>query len=176
MCELDYIRTARFHAELVFLARLPPLGYSTFFIQPDSERTGPCFSDASNSGANGLPLGSALPGVAVPTTHRRRGRGDDDDERYVTLENGLVSLKFDSKTGKAIEVVEIARQHALSFSLVGSHLMQARFTNLRSGLLSSMESNGVSVTLSTSFSWYNSSDGLDVQENRGQASGAYIFR
>ena len=39
-----------------------------------------------------------------------------------------------------------------------------------------MESNGVSVSLATAFSWYNSSDGLDVQENRGQASGAYIFR
>ena len=46
------------------------------------------------------------------------------------------------------------------------------------GLLTSMSANGATARLSTSFAWYNSSDGLDVGEehNRGQASGAYIFR
>ena len=41
-----------------------------------------------------------------------------------------------------------------------------------------MAANGATARLSTSFAWYNSSDGLDVGEehNRGQASGAYIFR
>ena len=37
-------------------------------------------------------------------------------------------------------------------------------------------SDGVSAALSTRFLWYNSSDGLDSSEDRGQASGAYIFR
>ena len=39
-----------------------------------------------------------------------------------------------------------------------------------------MSAEGASVKLSTRFGWYNSSDGLETQDNRGQASGAYIFR
>ncbi len=44
------------------------------------------------------------------------------------------------------------------------------------GLLARMSVGAVSARLTTSFAWYNSSDGLDSEENRGQASGAYIFR
>lgn len=39
-----------------------------------------------------------------------------------------------------------------------------------------MRVGATSARLAVSFAWYNSSDGLDSQENRGQASGAYIFR
>lgn len=44
------------------------------------------------------------------------------------------------------------------------------------GLLASMRVGSTSARLTTSFAWYNSSDGLDSHENPGQASGAYIFR
>jgi hypothetical protein len=39
-----------------------------------------------------------------------------------------------------------------------------------------MKSGDVEMDLVTRFAWYNSSDGLETNENRGQASGAYIFR
>ena len=49
------------------------------------------------------------------------------------------------------------------------------------GLLHSMRGpGGAQAHLSASFGWYNSSDGLEAghgpDDNRGQASGAYIFR
>lgn len=47
---------------------------------------------------------------------------------------------------------------------------------MRAGILLSMRSGDTRIKLTTSFAWYNSSDGLDSSETRGQASGAYIFR
>lgn len=50
------------------------------------------------------------------------------------------------------------------------------------GLLKRMSgAGGATARLSASFGWYNASDGLDVpaepeDNNRGQASSAYIFR
>lgn len=113
-------------AELVFSAELPPLGYSTFFVRPSAGRQA---AAGCSGGKRTLP--SSAPGGGA---------------RSVTLDNGLVSLDFDTKTG----------------------------------LLASAKAGGVAAALSTAFRWYNSSDGLEVLEggdyNRGQASGAYIFR
>lgn len=45
------------------------------------------------------------------------------------------------------------------------------------GLMSSIAlENGPSAKVATTLMWYNASDGQDVDEDRGQSSGAYIFR
>ena len=61
---------------------------------------------------------------------------------------------------------------------LATNLHPLRSFLLAPGLLSSMTANGATARVSTSFAWYNSSDGLDAGEerNRGQASGAYVFR
>ena len=112
-------------AELVFTAELPPLGYSTYFVRPAAGRQAAGCSGSTRALPSGAPGGGS---------------------RTLTLDNGLVSLDFDTKTG----------------------------------LLVSAKAGGVGAALSTAFRWYNSSDGLEVPQggdnNRGQASGAYIFR
>jgi hypothetical protein len=106
-------------AELVFVARLPPLGYSTFVVQPAPDCSQP-----------------------LPTAARGGSTVTGGKDRYASLDNGIVSLEFDTHTG----------------------------------LLHGLTAEGVTTQLSLWFSWYNSSDGLEATENRGQASGAYIFR
>lgn len=128
------------NAELVFVARLPPLGYSTFFVQPCAHS----MHDSSIGKLEEAAHRDSAPKPAGPTDAKllQASNGSTEPERYVLLDNGVVSLEFDTYTG----------------------------------LLRSMSSQGTSVQLSTFFGWYNSSDGLEVQENRGQSSGAYIFR
>ncbi|EFN53834.1 hypothetical protein CHLNCDRAFT_36397 [Chlorella variabilis] len=104
------------NAELVFVARLPPLGYSTFFVQPCAHS----MHDSSIGKLEEAAHRDSAPKPAGPT-----------DAKLLQASNG--------------------------------------------SLLRSMSSQGTSVQLSTFFGWYNSSDGLEVQENRGQSSGAYIF-
>lgn len=64
-------------AELVFMARLPPLGYSAFVVEP-SPAGGRAACSPSSSG---------------------RGSQPSRGERYRTLDNGMVSLRFDTRTG-----------------------------------------------------------------------------
>lgn len=72
-------------AELVFIARLPPLGYSSFFVQP-----------ASGAGGCG---GAGGGGSAAGAQQARRGVGASEEGRFVTLDNGLVRLDYDADTG-----------------------------------------------------------------------------
>ena len=44
------------------------------------------------------------------------------------------------------------------------------------GRVKSIKQDDTIIPFSCDLSWYNSSDGLDADENRGQSSGAYIFR
>ncbi|KAL4856940.1 Alpha-mannosidase [Chlorella vulgaris] len=114
-------------AEVAFVARLPPLGYSTFFVQPAS---GACARRGSiQSNAKDASLQTDVDNAV-------------DKEQYVSLDNGIARLEFDTHTG----------------------------------LLHSLTLQDTKVQLSMHLAWYNSSDGLETQENRGQASGAYIFR
>ncbi|KAL4437798.1 hypothetical protein ABPG77_005710 [Micractinium sp. CCAP 211/92] len=119
-------------AEVTFIARLPPLGYSTFFLQP--------IADSSAGGCQQM-AGTAA-SAAAPIWPKAAPRNQQRGSKESMLDNGLVRLDFDTSTG----------------------------------LLARMSVGAVSARLTTSFAWYNSSDGLDSEENRGQASGAYIFR
>lgn len=120
-------------AEVTFIAQLPPLGYSTFFMQPAAEP-----SAAGRQGRASHAVTPAAATVRPPVQHSKQPGSQDE----AVLDNGLVRLEFDASTG----------------------------------LLARMRVGATSARLAVSFAWYNSSDGLDSQENRGQASGAYIFR
>lgn len=65
-------------AELVFMAELPPLGYSTFFVRPSASKAADCLT--------GVPGKDAMPNPA-------------DSSRFITVGSGVVSLDFDKKTG-----------------------------------------------------------------------------
>ena len=66
------------------MARLPPLGYSTFYLQPSS----------GSRGSGGSACGSAAE-PQLPGTVGSSNKGD----RFVMLDSGLVSLEFDTQTG-----------------------------------------------------------------------------
>lgn len=92
-------------AELVFVATLPPLGYSTFFLQPSDScgaaATAPCGGaggDASSALADAQRLhGGAAPAAALVAL---QGRVDSSNGGRELLENGLVTLEFDSESGE----------------------------------------------------------------------------
>jgi hypothetical protein len=62
----------------VFVARLPPLGYSTFVVQPAPDCSQP-----------------------LPTAARGGSTVTGGKDRYASLDNGIVSLEFDTHTGAA---------------------------------------------------------------------------
>lgn len=72
-------------AEVVFMARLPPLGYSTFYLQP-------------GTGIRGDSGGSSCVSASEPQQRGTVG-SSNKGHRFVTLDNGLVSLEFDTQTG-----------------------------------------------------------------------------
>lgn len=130
-------------AEVSFVARLPPVGYSTFMLQPSEAASGGgCTSTQASAGRAAAASASSAPAAAGQQGEGSKARAGMHEGEEGVLDNGLVRLEFDTHTG----------------------------------LLSSMSAGGVSAKLSTHFAWYNASDGLDSQENRGQGSGAYIFR
>ncbi|KAL4419672.1 hypothetical protein ABPG75_006770 [Micractinium tetrahymenae] len=124
------------NAEVVFIARLPPLGYSTFFLQPVADPSAGSCRGRAGIAAHASGAATVVPPAAAPD--RKQPKSTDE----AVLDNGLARLEFDTNTG----------------------------------LLVHMSVGGTTARLTTSFAWYNSSDGLDSDENRGQASGAYIFR
>ncbi len=71
-------------AEVAFVARLPPLGYGTFFVQPSS---GACARRGSiQSSAQDASLQTDIDNAV-------------DKKRYVPLDNGIARLEFDTHTG-----------------------------------------------------------------------------
>ena len=150
------------------MARLPPLGYSTFYLQP-------------GTGSRGDSGDSSCVSAFEPQQRGTVGSSSKGD-RFVTLDNGLVSLEFDTQTGMRVRWVIYSccgsKSAAMGMHLPAIDLRSCHLFIPAPGLLSSMTANGATARISTSFAWYNSSDGLDVGEerNRGQASGAYIFR
>lgn len=121
-------------AELVFLADLPPLGYSAFELIPGAA-----------SPIQSRPAGETA--VAAAMGARSEAQHADEaavgDDAVVVVDNGAVELRFDALTGL---------------------------------LASATPRGGPSVRLTAAFRCYNASDGLESDEGRGQASGAYIFR
>lgn len=82
-------------AELAFIARLPPLGYSTFYLEPQADASCKPSSSSSNCDAQrtcGGGLGS------TSSTAKASGSVSKGD-RYEKLDNGLVTLEFDTETG-----------------------------------------------------------------------------
>lgn len=88
------------HAELVFVARLPPLGYSTFFVQPCAHS----MHDSSIGKLEEAAHRDSAPKPAGPTDAKllQASNGSTEPERYVLLDNGVVSLEFDTYTGERL--------------------------------------------------------------------------
>lgn len=92
-------------AELVFFAQLPPLGYSTYFVEPTTTCGVACGPVELASG-DGMADGASLHGV-----HLLQGQpgmeqaaqvpGEVKVQGPAMLGNGLVTLEFDRDTGKS---------------------------------------------------------------------------
>jgi alpha-mannosidase len=135
-------------AELVFLAELPPLGYSSYVLTPLPEGSSAAAEGAALGGGGPQPPAAAevviqhdaAPLASDETSNATAG---EPEPHPVVVDNGAVTLRFCP----------------------------------RSGLLQSAAlRGGPAVALTPQFFWYNASDGLEAQEDRGQSSGAYIFR
>jgi hypothetical protein len=59
--------------------------------------------------------------------------------------------------------------------VLGNGPVELTFSS-KTGSLVSAAIDGTLINLATDFLWYNASDGLESQSNRGQSSGVYIFR
>ena len=83
-------------AELAFIARLPPLGYSTFYLEPQQDSS--C-TPASNSQAGQRSCGGGLPSTSSAAKAAKASSGASRGGKYEKLDNGLVALEFDTETG-----------------------------------------------------------------------------
>lgn len=148
-------------SELVFQAQLPPLGYARYTVEAVE-------GDGDGSAAR----------HAQPIT---------DGASEAVLENDRVKLVFSTKDGAVGAVTNLGAGRRRARGIETMRIMA--FTRVLSedqtqtpscspcaGLLQSATVDGMQTSITTHMAWYNSSDGLDVTENRGQASGAYIFR
>ena len=153
-------------AELVFSAVLPPLGYSSFIIEPSEEEV-----SHSNGIEKSCQAVSTLP--SPPRQHQLLSttsifkqiptfftaffeKKETSVPPIVSITNGLLTVEFDASTGLMTRISSSAAAAAASAN--------------------ANEAQGLSVDISAALRFYNSSDGLDSDEDRGQASGAYIFR
>ena len=79
----------------MFVARLPPLGYSTFVVEPADDGC------AMHGNAGKVTKVTAAVQQGTDSTPPTQGvsAAKPADERYVALDNGIVRLEFDSWTG-----------------------------------------------------------------------------
>lgn len=140
--------TSAADAELVFEAEIPPLGYTSYVVHPaDEAQQVECQAQAQTDSASSQPGGCC----------------------------------FESKTAKSAAPISSSRSSGAATPFndavsISNGLVTVEF-DPSTGLMSSISvDGGPSIALSAALRWYNSSDGLDSQEDRGQASGAYIFR
>jgi hypothetical protein len=154
-------------AEVLFLAQLMPLGFAAFEVRPLERPDAGCPS-ASRS--------ATVPCADVETGGRQLAKHGGTAANKASM--GYRSLDLEP-------ISEIAPPGALQVSsssktapVLTNGLVELEF-DPKTGLISFMHlKNGPSTPLSVFFVWYNASDGLNVGEHcdRGQASGAYIFR
>lgn len=171
-------------AEIVFMAELPPLGYSAFEIRPiygTKRHEMDCFTygenDSDENFAHWKPstimkagrFGDGRRGMNTDHTLVQKedidhSRINEPNERDVHVDNRKISFASSKENDKFVYV--------LSNGLVNLHF------DKDTGRLTSMvdKEDGISTPLDVSFISYNSSDGFETDEDRGQASGAYIFR
>jgi len=136
-------------AEIVFLGELPPLGYSSYILEPVDE--------GKNEERNSVSQMSAVHSTPA-----------DEDTDYVSITNGLLTVTFDQSSGLMSSIL-INNNSSTTASGPSTNGSGNSGKGGRSGEVSTIQ-------LSSSLRWYNASDGLDSNEDRGQSSGAYIFR
>jgi alpha-mannosidase len=132
-------------AEIVFVGELPPLGYSSYILEPVDDQESKRERDSSNA----------------PLLEVSAGNSKNEDEESVSITNGIITATFDKSSG-LMTSISIADEGADR---------SADGTNDRDS-----SSDVSTIQLSSALRWYNASDGLDSEEDRGQSSGAYIFR
>jgi alpha-mannosidase len=133
-------------AEIVFLGELPPLGYSSYILEPvggEEQRK------------------NEKVAVAAAVSSKKTVAEEDDT---VSISNGLITVTFDQSSG------------LMSSISLGSSSNKNNSGAHRNGGTSSVSSDFTTIQLSSTLRWHNASDGLDSDEDRGQSSGAYIFR
>jgi alpha-mannosidase len=82
--------------ELAFIARLPPLGYSTFYLEPQPDAA--CTPSSSSTRDAQRSCGTGL--HSTSSTAKTSGSSSAaKGEKYEKLDNGLVTLEFDTETG-----------------------------------------------------------------------------
>lgn len=153
-------------AELVFIADLLPLGYSTFFLEPIPGSCGEASSRASSAAAS------------QPSRMSRAGPPGGQSEAPLLRLHGAAAppAAATQNTGRALEQQEAKRKKKEKTVVLDNGEVALEFDKER-GLLTSMRTtSGVAIDFATRFGWYNSSDGLNQEENKGQAAGAYISR
>lgn len=177
--------TVRFSADDV------DTGMMVTVYNPSSfERDIPIFVPVSLSRAESWevigPDGERIPSDVVKfskTTKKLQKYHYGDQERKILAEANIAFVAPVEGLGYAVyeirPVWEIERfRRTLSsnekFSISNEHLT-VNF-DARSGRVSSVLQDGISIPFTCDLLWYNSSDGLHSDVNRGQSSGAYIFR
>ena len=88
----------------IFDARLPPLGYVAFAVEPEPESGGSEIGSASSAAASSPPpLSPSSPCSSFPANCT-------EDESTLTLSNGLVDLVFAKRSGVLVDAADTAPQ------------------------------------------------------------------
>ncbi|GAB4821252.1 hypothetical protein N2152v2_008298 [Parachlorella kessleri] len=178
-------------AELVFLAELPPTGYNAYYLRPDVVSGGTAVAAGSSGGSSAG--GDAAAGRVRGSGGGGPVRRSERQESWDSAEPGPAqqitqpvaasaggwpaSLHGEAVPASAGPGAAAGRDECdeKGRTTLDNGIITLEFECER-GILVSMKTGDAEMELVTRFAWYNSSDGLDVSENRGQASGAYIFR
>ncbi|KAL4536505.1 hypothetical protein Ndes2437B_g05917 [Nannochloris sp. 'desiccata'] len=140
-------------AEIVFVGELPPLGYSSFILKH--------VEDAERKEKKSVSQMSAVHSAPA-----------NKDGANVSITNGLLTVTFDRSSGL---MSSISINHNSSRT-TSSTIREASAHGSSVGSFLGNDRDVSTIRLSSSLRWYNASDGLDSDEDRGQSSGAYIFR
>ena len=142
--------TSAADAEIIFEAEMPPVGYSSFVVHPDEEKQQGCSAMKSSASDSNLAIIGCCGETEITT------------KRAAPITKSRSSRATSSASNDVISI--------------SNGILTVEFDS-STGLMSSISvEGGPALPLSANLRWYNSSDGLDSEEDRGQASGAYIFR
>ena len=171
-------------AEIVFIGKLPPLGYSTFEIRPihysrhpENHNSISCTKIKENNRLITRKLAELEELSALTGLH-----GIAWNNAYVQqLKRGrqkMVQEQGDDRTNSEGYISNTAPQSGGKSAYELTNGILSLLFDKDTGQLRSMENkrSGTSIPLAMSYVWFNASDGLDSDEDKNQASGAYIFR